>query len=399
MRILFLSRWYPYPPDNGSKVRIFNIIKYLARSHDITLISFAEEMISSERLAAMREFCSRVEVTPYKRFQPTSGKALRGFFSRKPRSFIDTFSRELQGQIESAEREMPFDVVIASQVDMAPYALALPTTPKILEEIEISIFHDQYIKEFHPLKKARKRLMWGKWLFYMAEVLRQYDGCTVVSEPEIEPIQKALPGYQPVALIPNGADIERFTGDFGQPECNTLVYTGALTYYVNFDAMKFFLGEVFPLILAQCPEVKLYMAGHLEGVAMDELPKHDNAIFTGHLADIRHRVAGSWLSIVPERVGGGTRIKVPESMALGTPVVATTRGATGLDVRHGEDILVADTPEDFAAAVLRVLKDPQLRETLSRNGRRTVEEKYDWKVIVHQFDTFIQSVVTQRNSK
>jgi polysaccharide biosynthesis protein PslH len=396
MRILFLSRWFPFPPDNGAKVRIFNIIKAIARQHQVRLISFASEPVNDERLTRMHEFCYKVETVSYRLFQGNSLKARLGFFSPIPRSFSDTHNPEYQSLIEKAGQEEKFDLLLGSQWDTIPYMLGAPAlkrTPKLLEEVEISIYRDQFLRETKPAMRLRKWVMWNKWRYFMAQSLKQIDACTVVSEPEIEPIQACLPGYGPVGVIPNGADIERFTGDFGQPQPNTVVYTGAMTYYVNFDAMKFFLGEVWPKVLAQVPEAKLYMCGRTEGVALDELPKYDSAILTGHLQDIRPRIAQSWVSIVPERLGGGTRIKVPESMALGTPVVSTTRGATGLNLTHGHDILVADEAEVFAQEVIRVLRGSALRDKLSRNGRATVESRFDWRVIGQQLDDFMVRVI------
>lgn len=395
MRILFLSRWYPYPADNGSKIRVFNLIKELARSHEITLISFAAAPVSPEDTAAMRAYCAEVHSVVYKPFQPKSTKSMAGFLSRKPRSLVDCYSEEFQQLVNTAVQQTQYDLVIASQIEMALYTTALTHIPKILEEIEISIFYDKFVKEQRPLKRLRHRLTWEKWAGFLADTLRTYDGCTVVSDPEVAPIHRALPGYEPIAVIPNGADIARFTGDFGAPQPNTLVYTGALTYHVNFDAMQFFLRDIFPLIQQAVPDVKLYIAGRLDGVPVDQLPKNDAVIYTGHLSDIRPRVAQSWISIVPERIGGGTRIKVPEAMALGSPVVATTRGATGLKVTPGHDILVADQPQEFAASVIRLLKDAELRATLSRNGRATVETHYDWSKIGIQLDHFIQTIVTR----
>jgi glycosyltransferase involved in cell wall biosynthesis len=396
MRILFLSRWFPFPHDNGAKVRVFNIIKAIAKKHEVRLISFTSEPVSDERLAHMRQFCYQVDAVPYRTFQARSLKARLGFLSPIPRSFLDTDNPEFHALVEKAGQEEKFDLVLGSQWDTIPYMLgasSLKATPKLLEEVEISIYRDQYLCEASPMARLRKGMMWNKWRYFMAQSLRQINACTVVSEPEIAPIQACLPGFAPIGVIPNGADIERFTGDFGQPQPNTVIYTGAMTYYVNFDAMKFFLGEVWPKVLAQVPDAKLYMCGRTDGVAVHELPQYNSAILVGHVADIRPRIAQSWVSVVPERVGGGTRIKVPESMALGTPVVATTRGATGLDLKHGHDILVADKPEAFAQELIRVLKDSALREALSRNGRAAVQAKYDWRVIGQQLDDFMVRVI------
>jgi polysaccharide biosynthesis protein PslH len=399
VRILFLSLWYPFPADNGSKIRIYNIIKGLARRHEIHLLSYTNEPLTAEQISGMEQWCASVTTLAYQPFQPDRARALLRFFSPRPRSVDEVYNPEFSAAVATLGKKIPFDLVLASQFDMAPYGIVLGNVPRVLEEIELSIFRDQYKKEPRPFRRLRKRLMWEKWRFYMAGMLRQYQGGTVVSEPELAPIQDIIPGFAPVAVAPNGADIERFTGDFGTPQPNTLVYTGALTYYVNFDAMQFFLSEVFPLVQRQVPEVTLKIAGRLDGVATNRLPTNARVQYTGHQSDIRPLVAQSWLSIVPERIGGGTRIKVPESMALGTPVVATNRGATGLHVRHGHDILVADAPQEMADAIVRVLRDARLREQLSINGRQTVEQHYDWRVIGDQLDTFLQGVVSRYQQK
>jgi len=125
MRCLFISRWFPYPPDNGSRLRVLNLIKHLSSRYTVDLISFASEPVTDEALAAMRRYCERVDVVRYRPFQPTRWTALAGYFSSRPRSVIDTYSVEMQQRVEQAGRERAYDVVIAAQMDVAPYALAL----------------------------------------------------------------------------------------------------------------------------------------------------------------------------------------------------------------------------------------------------------------------------------
>jgi glycosyltransferase involved in cell wall biosynthesis len=210
-------------------------------------------------------------------------------------------------------------------------------------------------------------------------------------------ILQVLPNYRMVKVIPNGVDVVHYTADFGEPTADTLVYSGALSYSANFDAVDFFLREIFPLIRAERPQVKLMITGKLEGVAIGRLPstRNNGVAFTGYLDDIRPTVARSWMSIVPLRMGGGTRLKILEALALGTPVVATSKGAEGLDLVPERDLLIADRPADFAAAVLRLLQDPALRETLGRNGRQAVKARYDWQMIGQEFNDFIETVVAQ----
>ncbi|MCX7856163.1 MAG: glycosyltransferase family 4 protein, partial [Anaerolineae bacterium] len=192
--------------------------------------------------------------------------------------------------------------------------------------------------------------------------------------------------------VPNGVDPEQYQGDFGPVEPDTLVFPGALTYEANFEAMRFFLGEIFPRIRQARPRATIYITGRTDGVDLSRLPLGDGVVLTGYLPDVRPRVARSAVCIAPLTLGGGTRIKILEAMALGTPVVATSKGAEGLEVMPGRDLLIADDPEAFAAAVVRVLEDENLRAALSAAGRRLVAERYDWRVIGQQLTAFLEQI-------
>jgi glycosyltransferase involved in cell wall biosynthesis len=126
------------------------------------------------------------------------------------------------------------------------------------------------------------------------------------------------------------------------------------------------------------------------------LGETNGTIFTGWLEDVRPVIARSWVSVVPLRKGGGTRLKILESLSIGTPVVSTSKGAEGLDLIPGKEILIADDPEDFAEQVLQLLSNPELREELSQNGRRAVEERYDWNMVSDSLERLIEMVVLKR---
>jgi glycosyltransferase involved in cell wall biosynthesis len=234
---------------------------------------------------------------------------------------------------------------------------------------------------------------------YLSNLVPDFNACTVVSEPEHRRLTQIVPGYAPITIIPNGVDAAHYdeiaAEIAAEPQPDTLIYSGSLTYHANFDAVEFFLCGVFPLIQAQRPNVKLFVTGKLDGVSIDSLPHDSGVTFTGYLDDVRPLVANSWISIVPLRVGGGTRLKILESLALGTPVVSTSKGAEGLDLASGRDILIADKPTDFAAAVLRLLQDASLRGALGKNGRLAVTRKYDWGTIGGQFCDLIENVSTR----
>jgi glycosyltransferase involved in cell wall biosynthesis len=196
-----------------------------------------------------------------------------------------------------------------------------------------------------------------------------------------------------IKVIANGVDTSYYQPYTGQRYANTLVYNGALTYQANFDAMDYFLRDIFPLIIEQIPGVKLQITGRTNGVEIDKLPLYSRVEFTGYLDDIRPTVAKSCACVIPLRVGGGTRLKVLEAMALGTPVISTTKGAEGLDLRSDDHLMIADTPQEFASQTVRILQNPQIGDRLSQNAAKWVKERYDWGSIGLYFRQVVEELV------
>jgi sugar transferase (PEP-CTERM/EpsH1 system associated) len=397
VKVLFLSSWFPYPPDNGSRIRVFNLVKQLSKEHDITLLSFSRDgKVTEDRLKTMQRYCSTVQAIPLAPFRPGSFLSILGLFSSRPRSFVDRYSQQMQGWVERIVREGDFSVVIASQLDTAPYAVTLRGLPRVFEEVELATLREKYTSQSHVGRRLRYGLMWWKTRRFTAHLLRQFDGCTVASQQEQINVLSIAPNCRHVMVVPNGVDLDRHKDDFGAPKPGTLVFPGALTYSANFDAMAFFLHQIFPLVKARWPEVVLRITGKTNSVPVDRLPLDERVILTGYLDDVRPTVAQSWACVVPLRVGGGTRLKILEAMALGTPAVSTSKGAEGLAVTHGEDILIADEPTEFADAVLHLLGDQALRAKLAANGRRLVEERYSWKTCTRKLEQLLYQVVEQR---
>jgi glycosyltransferase involved in cell wall biosynthesis len=298
----------------------------------------------------------------------------------------------MRALVRRVARDRSFDAVIASQIDMALYALGVPRGLRVLEELELTTIYEHYTRARGPWRRLRAGLTWWKLSGYMQRLLSRFDLCTVVSEAEREIVRRLAAATTRVEVVPNGVDVAAYAGDFGAPEPETLIYSGALTYSANYDAVAFFLREIYPRLRAERPNLKLLITGRLEGVPVQRLPQLPGVIFTGYLDDIRPAIARSWASVVPLRVGGGTRLKILEALALGTPVVATTKGAEGLELVPGRDALIADDPAEFAGAILTLLADPDLRAGLSRHGRRLVEARYDWAAIGQRFDDLLESV-------
>ncbi len=395
--LLFLSRWFPYPPHNGARIRVYNLLKALAARYRVDLLSFAEEEVRPEDREALRGICRRVETVPYRAFRPGRGRALLGFLAPQPRFLVDTYQPEIVRRMRALQAQTRYALVLASEIDMLPY-LRAAEAPAVLEELEIGVFHDAWQAERRALPRLRRRLTWWKLSGYLRRALPRLHGCTVVSAVERERIRAAAPAAPPPEVVPNGVDTRAYRGDFGPPQADTLVYSGALTYRANFDAVGYFLRDIFPLVRARRPGARLLVTGKTDGVPLTRLPLGERVALTGYVEDIRPVVARAWAAIVPLRVGGGTRLKILEALALGTPVVSTSKGAEGLDLQDGEHLLIADTPREFAEAVTRLLSDAALREALGRRGQERVRRLYDWERIGAQLNAYLQRILEGRHA-
>jgi sugar transferase (PEP-CTERM/EpsH1 system associated) len=397
MRILFLSAWFPYPPDNGSKIRVFNLLKELSKGHEITLLAFTRDPEAKKYIPALKEYCKNVRTVVARPFLPWELRSLLGFFSARPRSFVATYSHEMERLVEEETSSNDYDVLVASTLGTAEYALGVGGIPRVLEEHNLtsSIIWQKY-RMAKGFMRLRYWLTWLKFRRFEARIIGQFDACTMVSEEDKEGVLRILPDYRRIEVIPNGVDLSLYRPTSSRRKPNSLIYTGALSYEANLNAMQFFLGAVYPLIRQECPDVTLKITGATEGVSLDGLPLDDSVTLTGYVDDIRPHLSSSSVCIVPLRIGGGTRVKVLEAMAMGTPVVATSLGARGIEVAHSENILVADDPEGFARCTLEVLRDTGLWEKLSTGGRRLVEEKYGWESIGRRFNDVLLTVAQSR---
>lgn len=394
-RILFLSRWFPYPATNGSKLRIYNLLRALAARRQVTLISFNDQPEKAADVSGLEAICDAVHLIPWRPYNPESSRARSGFFQATPRSVLDTFSPEMAHCIKQALAHGRTDLIIASQIDMAAYSPCFAGTPALFEEAEVGTLYEQYRYAASWKGKARYGLTWAKHRRYLGRLLANFQACTVVSAPEKALLTTAVAPSIPIEIIPNCIHLADYTGVRETAVPNSLVFSGAFTYQPNYEAMRWFLQEVFPLVRAQIPQAHLTITGNHADLP---LPTMENVTLTGFVADVRPYIARAWASLAPIWTGGGTRLKIVEAMALGTPVVATTKGAEGLEVRHGEQILLADTAVAYAQEVVRLLQDQSLRQRLADNATLLVRASYDWPVVAPRFLEVVEQIIHSSNS-
>ena len=382
VRVLFISRWFPFPPSNGSKLRVLGLLRGLAQTHEVTLLSFADQTKSEPTAPERLSLCREVKIVPWREFNPSGLKAGLGFLSPTPRSIVDTYSPLMERTIKETLASQRFDVVVASELGSAVYARCFGNVPSVFEEVEVAPLYERYTASQSVSERVRHGLTWAKHRRYLKSLLPAFASCTVVSERERRLLEGIAPGYHSVHVIPNCVDLPSYQGSYGEPAPGSIVFSGSFRYAPNYQAMIWYLEQVHPRVRSACPQAHLAVTGDHAGLP---LPTSEGVSLTGFVDDVRPYVARSCVSVVPIREGGGTRLKAIEAMALGTPVVATSKGVEGLEVRDGEHLLIADTPEAFSRAVIRLLGDVDLRRRLASGGRELVRCRYDWAVVIPRF--------------
>lgn len=398
MHILFMSWWWPYPPHNGSKIRIYNLLRQVAKKHEVSLLSFVESgEATDETIAHLQSFCVNVETVPKRHYQPGSMAAMLGYFSRWPRSLIDAYSMEMASRASTYSMTHGVDVVIGSQLPMVRYLKLMPGIPAILEELEVTGYYEQ-LESTTGAARLRRSLTLAKTQKLVQNLLASGVAVTVVSQDEAQYIRKMAPNADRVYVVPNGVDTETHVPGDDEPQPYTLIYPGAVTYSANYDAVAYFIRQVLPRIQQRVPQARFTVTGGTGDVNVDDLKNQPGVHFSGYLPSVAAAVRQSWATVVPLREGGGTRLKILESMALGTPVVSTAKGAEGLNIQHGENILIANSPDEMARTICDLFEDAALRQKLATAGRALAEKDYNWSAIGRQLIHLIEETVKGHNN-
>jgi glycosyltransferase involved in cell wall biosynthesis len=296
----------------------------------------------------------------------------------------------MQSTLDDIFRTDDFDVVVAEFGMMGWYTL----NSKALKVLDAhNVEYDNY------LRMAQHARTWMRKHHYLHEYRNLYkeerdaygkqDVLFVTSARDKEIIDELAPDV-PKFVIPNGVDTEFFVPNGNQVEPNTLVFTGLMKYVPNYDGILHFLDEIFPLIQKEISDVKIYVVGS-QPPAFLQRRATDNIIITGFVEDVRPYVWRSKAYVVPLRMGGGTRLKVVEAMAMKKPIITTSIGCEGIEVTSGKNVLIADQAQDFADTVIDVLRDGISHQQIAENGYQLAKAKYDWSIIGDNMEDILQS--------
>ena len=400
MKLLFLTPQLPYPPQQGTTIRNFNIIKNLAPRHEITLLSFGtpEELQNAEPLRAL---CRRIEIAPYPARTLTQ-RAVSTLFSPLPDMALRLKSDEMHARVAAVLRDESFDIVQIEGIEMARYIPGSKTRhlPLVFDDHNAEYVLQRTAFESDARRIARWHaalysfIQWKKLERYERDTCRRADhtiACSETDKNAIRALLRPISNLQsPISTIPNGVDTDYFVPSDGvcaKPLAElALVFSGKMDFRPNIDAMLWLCDEILPRIRAEIPLAHIVIVGQKPAPRIAALRERPGVEVTGWVPDTRPYIADAAVYVVPLRMGSGTRLKVLEAMAMGKAIVSTARGVEGIDLQRDRDAIVVDSPDAFAREVIAVLRDEERRRALGQSARRLAEAKYDWRAIVPAFE-------------
>jgi len=403
MKILWVKAGGLVPPDTGGKIRSYNILRELARQHSVTFFTFygAHE---GDQHPDLKNIFDRVVSVPLNLPAPKSPAEMLGYglrlLSSEPYGIVKFCRPEVRRRLRALLKQETYDVIVCDFVFAAgviPWDFA---TPKVLftHNVEAAIWRRHYEVATNPIWKAISRREWRKMEAAELRYLRLAEHVLTVSEKDRDTFAAFLDPAKLTAIL-TGVDVDYFHPLPIEETQNSLVFTGSMDWLPNEDAILYFADAILPLIKQHSPDLSLEVVGRSPSRKLRALAESEKSIrLTGWVDDIRPFIARGSICIVPLRIGGGTRLKIFEAMAMGKAVVSTSVGAEGLPVRSGENIALADSPKDFADSVTALLRDPAERKRLGTAARTLVQEKYSWPKVAEGFARILQDVVAQSDS-
>jgi sugar transferase (PEP-CTERM/EpsH1 system associated) len=390
MRILWIKTELLHPVDKGGRIRTYQMLRSLSRRHHVTYVCLDDGLAAPDAVERAREYAQELIVVP---FRPPAKRSpgfvidlLRNLFSTLPYAIARYRSAPLRQRVQQLAAAA--DLIVC---DFLFPALNVPDNlpaPAVLfqHNVEATIWQRHVSVPQHPLRRLYMRVQWRRMLRYEARQCRRFAHVVAVSAIDAELMRRQY-AVASVGQVPTGVDLEYFRPSQPRPPASReLVFVGSMDWMPNDDGIRWFATEVFGRIQQRLPATRLLVVGRSPSTAMRELAARNGAIeVTGTVPDVRPYLERAALCVVPLRVGGGTRLKLYEAMAMGVPVVSTTIGAEGLPVEHNEHLLIADTPDEQVSAICALLTDRSRADRLARAARQHVEQHCSWDAVAERF--------------
>lgn len=391
MKVLYLIPYSPANPVFGGALRIYHLLKHLCTYHDVTVAGFStpqEELKLLDQFPAL-EGKTHFVAYPYT-YKNARWRLLQSVFSKHSNWYQLTKSKLFQQKLDWLFEEESFDIIQSEFPVMAMFRFNSDAV-KIIDSHNVE--YDNF-KRMAQVKNPFKKLFYHleAYKFYKEEtaVCAQQDALLVTSARDISLFNETTPDVRKY-LIPNGVDTTYFQPFKAAPVRHSMVFVGMMKYVPNYNGIIWFLNEIFPKILEFIPDASITIVGKNPP---DSILKRasKNIIVTGFVEDTRPYIEKSSVYVVPLRMGGGTRLKIMEALAVKKPIVSTSIGCEGIDVQNGKSIMIGDTPDKFAARVIELFSNPERVAGLTDEGYALVNDKYRWESIGLQMNRAYQEL-------
>lgn len=407
LRILWVKVGGLWPLTSGGRLRSFHIISELSRHNELTVLTThdPEEEPDEDKNALTRQLprCAHIISVPHA-LAKRGGLAflwalMRSWLTPLPVSVHKCRNAALASEVVRVSAEGHFDFCVVDFLYAVPNVAMQGTTPIVLFEhnVEYMIWQRTSENSRNPLRRVALELEWRKMRHYEIRACRLAQLTITVSEDDRLLLGKDVP-ISKVEAIPTGVDVDYFQGgdDSGfdsREQPAEIVFTGSMDWHPNEDAMRYFMDAILPLLRREVPEVSLTIVGRNPSPQLREAAALAGATVTGTVDDVRPYIRRAAVYVVPLRIGGGTRLKIYEALAMSKAVVSTTIGAEGLPLEEGVHILRADDVDAFAGKVLDLLRDQNMRRELGAAGRRLMEQQYSWSRVAQDFERHCRTLV------
>lgn len=384
MKILFVTKELPFPVNNGHRMRSVNILKGIATGNQIDIICLEQHVKMTEAKQALKAFYTHLTV-----IEASSNSVVvkaitlfKSLFTNLPYSIVLRFSKSMRSKIEQLCSQTDYDCIVCDGIHMMiniPYV----RTKVILSEHNIeSVIIQRYANIAQGLRKWFAGFEYAKMRRFERQTWARSHAAFVCSQEDQRLVCDVM-NPQQVFTVPNGVDTEKYTIDSHTPKNNnSLLYTGLMGWAPNEDAVCYFADEVYSIVKSKIPDVTFTIVGKGPTERVKALAERDSSIHvTGFVEDIQKYMRETDIFIVPIRIGSGTRLKILEALALQMTIVSTSIGCEGLAVEDDQNILIRDTPEEFANAIINILQNKEKYQHLGQNGRKLVEGMYSWEKI------------------
>lgn len=404
IKILHILPYLPTPPQFGGAMRIYHILKHLSSEYEVYVIAYGDQGDEEEFYREFPELKERSLILKRSDYgRRNRFHQFRAFLSDHSFWYTKTFSQQMQDAIDRIGSTIHLDLILFEFPMLGQFRFP-DSVMRVMDShnVEYHLLHRMSSVKQDPLRRFFYQRESGKVKAEEGEIASDQDALFVTSSTDATLFDELVPDV-PKIVIPNGVDVEYYKPTVpevmnSKESTTTLVFSGMMGYVPNYDGMLYFIDEIYPLILEKRPSVRLRIVGKNPPELLKKRRNHQIEI-TGYVEDVRPYILESDLYVVPLRMGGGTRLKILQAMAMKVPIISTTIGAEGLDAVDGTHALLRDDPKEFAEATLELMNNSSLKKKLAENAYQFVREEYDWRTIGRRIDAAFHYLMKQKNGK